>query len=200
MAPLTLAKQVMTGQLRQYVAEHGIDFLAPAPKNPLTAELILRMLSTPNGTTEGDFVVDWNDYFWISVRATFESMAELGVRKADVSNTTMRVRATEGRHTSGTLRWRIGGADTAAPTVAQLRAATDGDGVWFVFAALKNDPFGEHFGSKPAWLPYSVDAPRNACRSLVALELAAARAGLAPDRRSSTFLFGPSFGAHGTTP
>jgi hypothetical protein len=65
----------------------------------------------------------------------------------------------------------------------------------FVFAALKNDPFGEHFGSKPAWLPYSGAAPRNACRSLVALELAAARAGLVPDRRSSTFLFGPSFGA-----
>jgi hypothetical protein len=85
MAPLTLDKQVITGQLHQYVAEHGIDCLAPARKNPFTAELILRMLSTPNGTTEGDLVVDWNDYFWISVRATSESMAELSVRKADVS-------------------------------------------------------------------------------------------------------------------
>jgi hypothetical protein len=143
----------------------------------------------------GDLVVNWSDYFWVSVRATFESMAELGVCKADVSNTTMSARATEGRHTFGALRWHLGDVDTAAPTVAQLRAATNGDGVWFVFAAHKNDPFGEHFGSKPAWLPYSTSAPRNACRSLVALSSWPRRKqGSSRIAAPSTFLFGPAFG------
>ena len=65
-------------------------------------------------------------------------------------------------------------------------------GCWLVFGSLKNDAFAEFFGSKPAWLPYSADTKRNACRALVSLELLAAEGGLEADRRAATPLFGPS--------
>ena len=86
------------------------------------------------------------------------------------------------------------GERLAAPSAVSLRAIAHRDGWWLVFGILKNDAFGEFFGSKPAWLPYSPDAPRNACRSLVALELAAAAAGLVDAVRSKTPLFGPVLG------
>jgi hypothetical protein len=100
----------------------------------------------------------------------------------------------KGRLTFASLTWLLGGVRTAAPTAAQLRAVTEGDGCWLVYGALKNDAFGEFFGSKPSWLPFSSLAARNACRSLAALELAAAGEGLTPATRNTTPLFGPECG------
>jgi hypothetical protein len=59
---------------------------------------------------------------------------------------------------------------------------------------MKNDAYGEVFGSLPSWLPFSAVLPRNACRSLVALELQAAQVGVGPAQRASTPLFGPRVG------
>ena len=59
MAPFTLVMQVMKGQIRQYVDLHGTECLAPARKNPLTNALILKMLSTPEGSTHGRLKVKW---------------------------------------------------------------------------------------------------------------------------------------------
>jgi hypothetical protein len=197
--------QVMAGQLRLYVECHGTDCLAPARKRPFTNDIILRMLSTPNGTASGALRVHWSSYFWRAVRATFSTMAELGLCKGDISESTA-PRATAvprtggGRHTFASLRWRFWGVAPPHPTAKQLRTIAEGDIVYFIFASPKNDPFGEHFGSKPAWLTFSSAAPRNACRSLVALELAAAALGLVPGARASTPLFGPRHNvACGTT-
>jgi hypothetical protein len=199
MAPLTLAMQVMAGQVRLYVDRHGVDCLAPARKRPLTNDIILRMLATSDGTTARGLCVDWSSYFWKSVRATFSTMAELGLRKGDISEPTAdaaaaRPRTGGGRHTFAALRWHIKGVVTAHPSAVQLHTLIEGDGVYWVFASLKNDQFGEHFGSKPAYLPFSSASPRNACRSLAALELAAAACGLQGGARSATPLFGPRFG------
>ena len=58
---------------------------------------------------------------------------------------------------------------------------------------MKNDAFGEHFGSKPSWLPYGVGA-RNACREIAGIERRAMAAGVGPGRRATTPLFGPQVG------
>jgi hypothetical protein len=191
MAPFTMAIRVMTGMLRKYVAEHGADCLAPSRKNPLTNEMILDMFDTPDGSRSGRLVVAWSEYKWVSAKATFSVLAETGMRKADVSKPTKASPQQKGKLTFASLRWRIGDVRLAAPSAASLRAIAHGDGCWLVFGILKNDAFGEFFGSKPAWLPYSADAPRNACRALVALELAAATAGLIDAARAKTPLFGP---------
>ena len=56
---------------------------------------------------------------------------------------------------------------------------------------LKNDPYGEFYGSKPSKLEYNAGSHLGACKALVALELAAA---VPPQARISTPLFGPSKG------
>ena len=84
----------------------------------------------------------------------------------------------KGRLTFASLKWRVGGIITALPTLTEILSITEGDGCWLVFGSLKNDAFGEFFGSKPSWLPFSSVAARNACRSLAALTTAALRAGL----------------------
>jgi hypothetical protein len=194
MAPFTMASSVMAGMLRKYVAQHGADCLAPSRKNPLTNEMIFGMFDTPDGCRSGQLVVAWNEYKWISVKATFSVLAETGMRKADVSKPTKASPRQKGKLTFASLRWCINGERLAAPSAVSLRAIAHGDGCWLVFGILKNDAFGEFFGSKPAWLPYSAGAPRNACRALVALELAAAQAGLVDAVRSKTPLFGPALG------
>jgi hypothetical protein len=161
MAPFTLVMQVMKGQLRQYVELHGTKCLAPARKNPLTNALILKMLSTHEGSTHGRLKVKWGSYFWVSVMATFSMQAETGARKAEVSKATATTAFGKGRLSFASITWFINGIRTATPTIEQLLAITEGSGCWIVFGALKNDPFGEFFGSKPAWLPFSADVERN---------------------------------------
>ena len=203
MAPFTLAVKVMAGMLHHYVLTHGTDALMPHRKNPLTNLMILQMLQVPEGACDAPdakgrcaLVVRWQSDFWVGVSATISVLAETGMRKADVSKATKATPFKRGRLTLASVRWRVSGDTTAAPTVAQMARLGDdeGDGCWLVFGAMKNDAYGEHFGAKPAWLPYSATAARNACRALAALERRAAQAGIGPDRRGVTPLFGPSVG------
>ena len=186
MAPFTVAVQVVNGMLHRYVELHGTDSLAPSRKNPLTQQIILCMLTAIDAIATG--------YRAVAARATFETLAETGMRKGDVSKAQKSTPHKKGRLTFASLTWLLGGARTPAPADAQLAAIAEGDGCWLVYGALKNDAFGEFFGSKPSWLPYSSLAPRNACRSLAALELAATAAGLEVAARAKTPLFGPTFG------
>ena len=185
MAPFTLVMQVMTWQLRQYVRLHKTEYLALACKNRLTNALILKMLSTPEGSTHGRLKVKWGSYFCVSVMATFSMQAETGARKAEVSKATATTAFGKGRLSFASITWFINGIRTATPTIEQLLAITEGSGCWIVFGALKNDPFGEFFGSKPAWLPFSADAECNACRAIMGLESLAAEGGLAARNRAN---------------
>jgi hypothetical protein len=185
MAPFTIAVQVVTGMLRQYVELHGTDSLAPSRKNPLTNVLILAMLRAP---------WDWTSYSLVAFRATVETLAETGMRKGDVSKAHKATAFKKGRLTFASLKWRVGGIVTALPTLTEILSITEGDGCWLVFGSLKNDAFGEFFGSKPSWLPFSSVAARNACRSLAALTTAALRAGLTAATAPLTPLFGPTLG------
>ena len=196
MAPFTMAIQVVKGMLHQYVEEHGADSLAPSRKNPLTDDIIVRMLAVPDGTTAGGFThtVTRGTYLWTAVNATFATLAETGMRKGDVSRPKQGGKFEKGRLTFASLKWCVGGVRTAAATEEQLYSLKDGDGCWIVFGRLKNDPFGEFFGPKPAWLPFSATARRCAARELAALELAALAGGLQLHQRETTPLFGPVLG------
>lgn len=200
MAPFTLAVKVMAGMLHHYVITHGTDSLMPHRKNPLTNEMIQAMLDVPDGTRsvgKGPRMrVDWQSDFWLGVCATISTLAETGMRKADVSKATATTPFKRGRLTLASVRWQIGGMRTAAPTREQLDAlgGDDEDGCWLVYGAMKNDAYGEHFGAKPAWLPFRAGAKRNACRSIAALEARAARAGITAASRAATPLFGPAAG------
>ena len=202
MAPFSLAIQVVKGMLQRHVEEH--DILPPERKNPLNEEQIAGMLATPNGTSEasiresgtrrrGDLVVDYAEYMWIAARATFATLAETGMRKGDVSKATKSTAFKRGRLTFGRLTWEINGTRMAAPTLDDFKGMTHG-GCWLTYGALKNDAFGEFFGSKPSWLVYHPEDPSSACACLRRLEMAAAHAGLTPQERATVPLFGPQMG------
>ena len=206
MAPFTLATRVMVGMLRKYVRDYGTESLSPERKQPLTNAIITGMLRTPHGARRKGSklpAVDWDSDFWVAVAATLETLAETGMRKADVSKASEATAFRRGRMTFKSLRWRIAGVETASPTVAQLTSLWSGagsaeharDGCWLVYGALKNDAFGEFFGSKPSWLPFRSEAARCAARALARLELVAAREGMTPAKRQDTPLFGPRVGA-----
>jgi hypothetical protein len=200
MAPLTLAMQVMAGQLRLYVECHGTDCLAPARKRPLTNDIILRMLSTPDGTPGGALRVDWSLVILLLVGGARHVLNHGRARPAQGGTSPNPpppgLRRCLAREVDGTpSRLSVGALGASPPPTPPRYSDTaphhrSGRRRLFIFASLKNDPFGEHFGSKPAWLPFSSAAPRSACRSLVALELAAAALGLVPGARASTPLFG----------
>ena len=193
MAPFTIAMQMLQGMLQKYVEDNDTDHLAPARKNPLQRRYIESMRTVPDGTTDGkQLTVHWREYFWVAVDTTFAVLAETGMRKGDVSRATAATKFKKGRLTFAKLKWNINGTHTAAPTPRQLHGFEHG-GCWLVFGALKNDAFGEFFGSKPAWMEY-VPGENNACAALIRLELAAAKAGLEPSLRASTPLFGPALG------
>jgi hypothetical protein len=137
---------------------------------------------------------DWTSYSLVAFRATVETLAETGMRKGDVSKAHKATAFKKGRLTFASLKWRVGGIITALPTLTEILSITEGDGCWLVFGSLKNDAFGEFFGSKPSWLPFSSVAARNACRSLAALTAAALRAGLTAATAPLTPLFVPTLG------
>ena len=198
MAPFTLAVRVMRGMLHKYVVDNGVECLVPARKCPLTHALINGMCTAPEGATRvgSTLRVAWGAPFWVAVRATFMVLAETGMRKADVSKASQSTPFKRGRLTFASVVWRIGGERVPSPSAAQLAALGQhpGDGCWLVFGALKNDPFAEHFGSKPAWLPFSASATRNAARGLAELEHLAISAGCSGEQRAATPLFGPCVG------
>jgi hypothetical protein len=191
MAPLTLAQGVMKGMLHQAVQLHDTDWLSPARKRPLTNAMVLAMLSVETGLVGMGFVVDTSAFMWIAALATFAVLAETGMRKADVSKPAANAPFTLGRLTFAKVTWEIDGVQHAALTASQLHAARVGYACYLVYGALKNDPFAEFYGSRPSKLVYA-DTPRNACKRMVALELAAC---VPVQERARTPLFGPRPGA-----
>jgi len=76
---------VLRGLLRRYARKYGIASLARNRKRPLSNAQILGMLQTPEGASRGNLTVVWAAYEWVAARALFETLAETGMRKAEVT-------------------------------------------------------------------------------------------------------------------
>ena len=173
------------------MAEHGTDWLAPERKMPLTNAMIHAMLSAPDDTSGRGFTIDRSVYLWVSVDATFETLAETGMRKADVSKPLASTAHRKGRLTFKSVTYEIDGTPYAFLTVAQMLAQRVGYAMFLVYGSLKNDPFGEFYGSKPAKMLWRPAPQRSACRAVITMELLA---GVPPSKRGETPLFGPRVG------
>ena len=183
-ANFDMARGVLRGMMREYVRIYKVTAVAPNRKCPFPHEagnnVLLGLLNAPQGGTHRGQTIDYASYKWFSLRACFEVLAETGNRGDEAR-----------RFTFGSLVWKIGGAEVAAPSREQLDNLTAGDGVWLKHSTSKSDPFGFLFGTIPSFLAYSSSAPRNACRRLAGLERVVL---LAPAARGETALFGPVVG------
>ena len=98
-----------------------------------------------------------------------------------------------GRLTFESLVWKIDHREVPAPTTAELDSldGARGDGAYLKHGRAKNYVFGSFFAPTPSFFPFHSHSPRNAARSLRALERMAA---LRPSARRTTPLFGPTPG------
>ena len=192
MAPADLAQRVLRGMWREYISLYGIRTVAR--KKPLTNAMILGMLATPPVTYLG-LTCNWAAYFWIATAAWVQVLAEEGSRKEAIAKPSANTPFERGRLTFASLVWLIASVEVPAPSAAQLSRLSLGDGVYLRYGRAKNDQFGVFFATTPSFLPFDAHSPRNACRALAALEVAAA---VSPASRATTPLFGPTVGAEFT--
>ena len=125
-------------------------------------------------------------------RALWATMAQTGFRKAEVS-LGGGTRFGNDCLTRHNLRWRIGGVETADPTLEQLESLSDGDLAILIPPKSKCDQFGLEWGQSPIYLRFSSTAPICAARALRDVECALPRHGL--QDRESTALFTNDNGA-----
>eukprot|EP00966_Prymnesium_polylepis_P212416 4920610-Prymnesium_polylepis.1 len=142
---------------------------------PLSNGLLNGMLLTPEGAEHGGLRWSWTDYRGVATRACFDTLAECGMRKDEVSKKTAATARGAGHLTFASVVWKIDSLEVRDPTPAQLGSLSEarGDGVWLRHGVAKNDFFGTFFAATPSFLPYRAGGTRCAARSLRALELLA---------------------------
>ena len=180
MAPLTMASTLTARLLARYVRTHGADALMPKRKEPLTNPIITSLLQLPHHTPVGPqprgkgLRVDWCQLEWTSLRAMFATLAQTGMRKAEVA---LPAGDTFGKvHLSrANLAWRIGGRLHTSPTADALADLSEGDYALLTVAPSKADQYGLIWAPAPIILPFyasDTDHPICAARELMRLEVA----------------------------
>jgi integrase len=189
---LASAVRATQGLLRQYVALHGVDALLPKRKEPLTNSMIKRLLGllaagaiTP---VDGGRPLDWGATRYRSLPALFATLAQTGMRKAEIS---LGPKVAFGKtHLSmANVRWIIGGVLYESPTLEQLRQLRDGDYALLRPPPSKADQFSLHWGASTIYLMFFTCAsahPICAARELAAEEM---RRQVAPADRETSPLF-----------
>ena len=196
MASMEIVRLAVKGLCREYIDEHDVHTLVPERKLSFTDAIVADMFRCPDGATRGALTLDWSSYYWIAVDACFQTLAEEGSRKDEVSKPTAATPFRRGRFTFASLVWFVDGRELRrAPTREELLTLKPGDGVLLKHGISKNDPFGSYFAATPSFLAYREGTDRCACRALARLELAAGLAGAA---RGRTPLFGPEPGVEFT--
>ena len=186
---LQAAVRACGGLMRDYIELHGADALLPHRKEPLTNPLIRSLLTLADGTelARGKYL-HWSTPRYASLRALYATLAQTGMRKAEVS---LSPKASFGRtHLAmANVRWLIGGQIIDAPTAVQLAAMVDGDYALLRPPPSKADQFSLHWGASTVYLKYyssATDHPICAARELRAEEL---RRAVPAARRSLVPLF-----------
>ena len=196
MASMEVVRLAVKGLCREYIDAHDVHTLVPERKLSFTDTIVADMFRCPDGATRGALTVDWSSYYWLAVDACFQTLAEEGSRKDEVSKPTAATPFRRGRFTFASLVWFIDGRELRrAPTREELLTLKPGDGVLLKHGISKNDPFGSYFAATPSFLAYREGTDRCACRALARLELAAGLEGAA---RGRTPLFGPEPGVEFT--
>ena len=195
-APLTAAVRACDGALREYVELHGPECLVPTRKEPLPPTLVRELVGQGTILVNGKLLttkyhLEWDTPVFGSLRALFATLAQTGMRKAEV--TVSKDGLFNASHISmASIRWVIGGIHYACPTAEQLGQLRNGDYALLTPPPSKSDQFSLHWGASTIYLRYMEDEkahPICAARELAREEL---RRDVPADKRRSSPLFSPS--------
>ena len=195
-APLTAAVRACDGALREYVELHGPECLVPTRKEPLPPTLVRELVGQGSILVNGKLLttkyhLDWDTPVFSSLRAMFATLAQTGMRKAEVTVSKDGL-FNAGHLSMASIRWVIGGLHYACPTAEQLGRLRNGDYALLTPPPSKSDQFSLHWGASTIYLRYMEDAtahPICAARELAKEEL---RRDVPADKRRSSPLFSPS--------
>ena len=185
---LRSAVQATDGLLKDFMLEHGPLALVPKRKEPLLNEEIADILNFSGyvGDRRKRHLFDWASADYSSLLAMFHTLAQTGMRKAEVS-LPPKAAFDKSRLSMLNVRWRIGGAIHNFLTPELYKQLTQHGG----YALLrpppsKADPFSLHWGPCTVYLRYSASEPINAARELAREEM---RRKVDPDKREEAPLF-----------
>ena len=170
---LTSLNLAFKGLMREVVDEHGPEVLEIQRTLPIPfitqCELVRLMRSTDSRlgsrVTNGATCL-----FWCSLIALTATLGSSGMRKAEVTSKTRKLRKTDLLRSN--LTWIINNEHETDPTEEQLRSMRPGSS-WAILKPCpsKSDPFGMVWGTKPIYLSYCPSREINAASSLLQLEI-----------------------------
>jgi hypothetical protein len=177
---------------RQYAEFYGPEFLLQQRGEPMTAQILARMLDVPNGTRivgGGPYptTVRENDHRTIMLRALWTTMSQSGVRKDEISLPKQDTPFCKARMSRWHLSWIIRGERCRDPSPDELRSLAAGDMAVLQVACAKNDRAGLTYGNHPVYLPFVPGDPLSAAVRLRQMELKSPVRGV--ERRRATPLF-----------
>ena len=88
MASMEVVRLAVKGLCREYIDAHDVHTLVPERKLSFTDTIVADMFRCPDGASRGALTVDWSSYYWLAVDACFQTLAEEGSRKDEVSKPT----------------------------------------------------------------------------------------------------------------
>ena len=182
------AVQATDGLLRDFMLEHGPLALVPKRKEPLENEEIRDMFNFTGYIFTGRQrrQLDWHSPAHSSLLAMFHTLAQTGMRKAEVS-LPPKAKFDKTRISMLNVRWRIGGRVYSHLT-PELYAQLQRDGGYALLRPppSKADPFSLHWGPCTIYLRYSASEHINAARELAREEM---RRKVDPAKREDAPLF-----------
>ena len=189
---LTACVQVCDGMLREYAEVHGPEALIPHRKEPYTNQMIVDLLSLPNGTRIGRDTIQYDLLKWAEIRALIAFMAQTGFRKAEVSLPSKADYVWGKMHLALTnIVWFISDADPShtgipSPTPAQFALLKIGDYCTVRPPPSKADQLSLHWGASTMYLHWHPTDTICAARYLAECEV---MRGIKPQDRRASPLF-----------
>ena len=167
--PRKIVSMTIKAEMRKYALKHGPEWLQPQRKDPMPYSTVHAMLVLCLHTA-------WSTVLWTpeatqSLKALIHTMAETGMRKAEVTSERAR-KFTNLDLSFDHLKWLVNGGHPQGATTQLLQSMVPGRDFAVLYPnAAKADPFAMHWGNKPIFMLYDPTEDINAATALRKLEL-----------------------------
>jgi hypothetical protein len=164
----TIPRRVITrkikAEMRRYALKHGPEWLVPQRKNPMSFDTIFALTTLCKHTSWS--AATWTDQSRQALEALIHTMAESGMRKAEVTSSNFSMLDLSFAH----LMWQVDGVKKEASAEVLDSLVPNRDFAVLFPCSAKADPFTQNWGTKPIYLRYDPEQRINAATALLQLE------------------------------